>query len=78
MRANTTDATSSTARDALREEQLDLLRAHFIARGSSLAQWCAKNAVDRSYAYQVVRGQRRGPQARNLLRRIKSAARGPL
>jgi len=47
--------------DGLRD--LPLVRAAFIAKGTSFAGWCRENGIDPSYARKIILGFHRGEAA---------------
>ena len=49
------------------------VRAAFILRGTTLAEWCAGNRVSRQFVYQALVGKRHGPTAKALRDQILSA-----
>lgn len=51
------------------------IRAAFIARGSTLTDWCRENSVDPARAWRALQGKQRGPKAAALRDRIQAAAR---
>jgi hypothetical protein len=50
------------------------VRAGFLIKGTTLADWCRENGIEPSWAFQVLDGRRDGPAARRLLRRLSRAA----
>ena len=53
-------------------ELLRIVRAGFVARGTSLAAWCRNESVSRQYATKVLKGAGGGPKARTLRARLVS------
>lgn len=53
---------------------LQTVRAGFIGRGTTLAEWCRAHDVDTSWAWRVLRGAHNGPKAKALRVRIARAA----
>jgi hypothetical protein len=50
-----------------------VVRAGFVARGTSFSRWCVQNGILRQYAVRVLRGETRGPAATSLKLRILEA-----
>lgn len=47
------------------------VRAHFIARGSSLNQWAKRNGYRSSTLTMALQGHRRGPMSRRIISRLR-------
>ncbi len=52
-----------------------VVRAGFVAQGTTLTSWCQEQGVARNWARQVLLGLRDGPAARRLRAQIIDAAR---
>ncbi len=52
-----------------------MVRAGFVAQGSSLHAWCRQNGIDYHNARKALDGRWRGPKAEILVRQIAAAAR---
>lgn len=56
------------------DHNLAIVRAGFVARGSSLHRWCRENGADTSNARRAIKGTWTGPKALVLKERLLKAA----
>jgi hypothetical protein len=56
------------------ETALHLVRAGFVAQGTSFSKWCAQHGITRSWAINTIIGKRNGPTALKLRAHIIKAA----
>jgi hypothetical protein len=56
---------------------LDVVQIEFACKGTTLSRWCKENGVTRQWATAVLRGDRNGPRAIELRKRIWKAALRP-
>lgn len=76
MLASATDLTATDQSPRGRHQEYHAIRAHFVARGTSLRSWCIASSVDYSAARKSLDGRWNGPKGRALKLRITSAATG--
>lgn len=46
------------------------VRGRLIANGTTLNKWCKENFISRQWAELALKGERKGPAARELVRRL--------
>lgn len=51
-----------------------MVRAGFVAKGTTLNAWCIANGVNRQTAYKALRGERHGENSRCLRKRLTAAS----
>lgn len=56
------------------EKTYSLVKAGFIAQGTTLNKWCQSQGIFRQYARIACLGQRNGPKATALLERLLEAS----
>lgn len=54
--------------------ELQMVRAGFIARGTTLTAWCRREGLQLTYVRQCISGHRAGPKARAIATRVRAAA----
>jgi hypothetical protein len=64
---------TQSARAQKKTAPLDVLqvRGALVARGSSLTRWSNLNGFHNAYVHMAVRGKRRGPVARAIVKRLQ-------
>jgi len=69
----TPNRTECSASDESRTERLLLIRAHFVACGTSFTAWCRARDINPSYARGILQGKKRGPAAQRIEDQIIAA-----
>lgn len=65
----------SVSLNADQGQTVAMVRAGFVAQGSSLHAWCRQSGIDYHNARKALDGRWRGPKAGALVRKIVAAAR---